>query len=683
VNRLIQTNNYDTTSGGYLIAQTATAYDDLGRVYQKIVYGVDPGTGTVDSALTQNIWYDPSNNVVLNQDMKDQGFVKTSYDGVNRPTAVYTACNATAQTYATAGTVAADTVVQQVVNTWDAASNLIATATSQRDHNATGTGALNGPGGAQPQARVSYVANYPDPLGRPVVTANYGTNAGMPVVPVAVAPLPSDTILVGVNGYDSAGNLATVTDPQGTVTQNAFDDAARLVQTIENAGGLNKTTAFTYAACGKIGTLTATNATTGNQVTQWIYGTTLGGSVGDSLVASNELLAGKIYPDSGEAIYAYNRLGQVTQQIAQNSTMRVFWYDLLGRLTDDLVVATGPGVDENILRISRTYEVRGLLQNITSYDRNSGGSVVNDVQLEYDDFQQLITDYQSHSGAVDTSTTPNVAYAYANGSANTVRLNTITYPNGRTLNYAYGATNSIDDLFSRVTGLGDSGTNPMVAYTKLGLDQTVIVAYPQPDVEMTYVKLSGEPNGDGGDIYTGLDRFNRVIDVRWINSSNVDINRILYTFSRASNRLTINNSVTGFDQTCSYDGLYQLGECASTAATEEFDYDPTGNWNSYINASNTQNRTHQQANEITSITGTPSATVGYDANGNTTTMPSVGDWSTGQTVIYDAWNRLVKVSSSGTAVGTYRYKWFNQADVMPTFSVKQIQAQLLGTQGHT
>jgi hypothetical protein len=223
----------------------------------------------------------------------------------------------------------------------------------------------------------------------------------------------------------------------------------------------------------------------------------------------------------------------------------------------------------------------------------------------------------------------------------------------------------------------------MVAYTKLGLDQTVIVAYPQPDVEMTYVKLSGEPNGDGGDIYTGLDRFNRVIDVRWINSSNVDINRILYTFSRASNRLTINNSVTGFDQTCSYDGLYQLGECASTAATEEFDYDPTGNWNSYINASNTQNRTHQQANEITSITGTPSATVGYDANGNTTTMPSVGDWSTGQTVIYDAWNRLVKVSSSGTAVGTYRYKWFNQADVMPTFSVKQIQAQLLGTQGHT
>jgi len=38
---------------------------------------------------------------------------------------------------------------------------------------------------------------------------------------------------------------------------------------------------------------------------------------------------------------------------------------------------------------------------------------------------------------------------------------------------------------------------------------------------MTYIKLSGEPVGDGGDQYTGLDRFGRVVDNRWMNSSNV------------------------------------------------------------------------------------------------------------------------------------------------------------------
>ena len=40
---------------------------------------------------------------------------------------------------------------------------------------------------------------------------------------------------------------------------------------------------------------------------------------------------------------------------------------------------------------------------------------------------------------------------------------------------------------------------------------------------MSYIKLSGEPVGDGGDQYTGFDRFGRVVDNRWMNSSNVDI----------------------------------------------------------------------------------------------------------------------------------------------------------------
>src|ERR1700683_5794324 len=107
----------------------------------------------------------------------------------------------------------------------------------------------------------------------------------------------------------------------------------------------------------------------------------------------------------------------------------------------------------------------------TSYNNPTpgAGTVVNDVELLYNTFQQLANDYQSHSGAVNTGTTPNVAYAYANGSANTIRLNTITYPNGRAINYAYGAANSIDDLLSRVTGLGDSITPSMGAYSNVGL----------------------------------------------------------------------------------------------------------------------------------------------------------------------------------------------------------------------
>jgi hypothetical protein len=83
----------------------------------------------------------------------------------------------------------------------------------------------------------------------------------------------------------------------------------------------------------------------------------------------------------------------------------------------------------------------------------------------------------------------------------------------------------------------------LVTYTRLGLDTTVVVGYVEPNLQMTYLKLAGEPVGDGGDQYTGLDRFNRVVDVRWINRKNADVNRFKYGFSRAGNRLWRQNVV--------------------------------------------------------------------------------------------------------------------------------------------
>jgi RHS repeat-associated protein len=679
--RLIQTQNYNTTSSGNLVAQSATNYDNLGRVYQQLQYGVDPSTGTLGNALAQSLWYDPSGNLLLNQNQTNQGFTKNTYDGINRVTASYQGCNLAAQTYATAGTVAADTIAQQVVNTYDAASDLTFQVTSQRDNNATGTGALNGPSGSQPQARVSYVVNYPDPLGRIVAAANYGTNAGSVVTPPAVTPAPSNIILVSYKSYSSAGDLTAITDPQGTVTQFAFDNVGRVTQAIENyqtsgsGPDINKTTAYTYNANGQIGTLTATNVSTGNQVTQWVYGTTLS----TAGVASNELLQAKVYPDStsgsDQVIYGYNRLGQVTQQTAQTGTVRQFVYDQLGRKQTDKVITLGSGVDGTIQSMVYGYEVRGLLQNVTSYNSPTSGTVVNDVLLQYNSFGQLQTDFQSHSGAVNTGTTPSVGYAYANGSSNTVRLNTITYPNARALNYAYGTTSSIDNLLDRVTGLSD--TSNLVGYTWFGLNTSVVVQYVQPSLQMTYIKLAGEPNGDGGDQYTGLDRFNRVVDVRWINSSNADVNRFKYGFSRASNRLWRQNVVAssgGFDEQYIYDGLYQVSErlrgtlsdgvITGTPVEEEaFTYDPTGNWPGYVIKQSgvltlNQTRTHQTANEITAIGG--AVTPGYDPNGNMITMPQVDNWSTTQTLTWDAWNRPITVSQDGTVLATYQYDGFNR-----------------------
>src|SRR6185437_3744041 len=66
----------------------------------------------------------------------------------------------------------------------------------QRYHNATGSGALTYPGGSQPVARVSYIAMYPDAVGRSQATANYGTNGDASLSRPSTIPARADTVLV-------------------------------------------------------------------------------------------------------------------------------------------------------------------------------------------------------------------------------------------------------------------------------------------------------------------------------------------------------------------------------------------------------------------------------------------------------------------------------------------------------
>jgi YD repeat-containing protein len=72
-----------------------------------------------------------------------------------------------------------------------------------------------------------------------------------------------------------------------------------------------------------------------------------------------------------------------------------------------------------------------------------------------------------------------------------------------------------------------------------------------------------------------------------------------------------------------------------------------GNFNSVTTDGTTQTRTANQQNEITGISGAGAVT--YDANGNLTADGS------GNTYIYDAWNRLVAVKNNGTTVASYSY----------------------------
>lgn len=689
LDRLTVTEQKNTTSGGALVAKKETAYDNRGRGYLKTNYSVSAGSTGI--GIKEKSWFSATGKLIKYQARDSRSFEKMEYDGIGRVIKSFTCFDADeADTnYAAADDVSGDTVMKQSEIDYDSSNNITEVVLRERFHDATGTGELTDPEGSQPKARVSYLALYPDAVGRQQALANYGTNDGATFNRSATVPTRSDTVLVMSTVYDDAGREWKQIDPAEKEDRKQYDDAGRLVKTIENyvdgtpSADTDKTTEQTYTPDGLLATLKAKNATTGDQTTTYTYGTTLG----DSDLASSMLLRFKQYPDGSSTDrveYKYNRQGQIREIKDQNSNIRVLDYDELGRLEHDRVTTLGSGVDGAVLRISRTYEVRGMLEKLTSYNDATAGSgtVVNEVQYSYNAFMQLGAEYQSHGGTVDTGTTPKVQYAYANGSSNTIRRTQVTYPNGTDLDLDYGSANGNDDMMSRPSKLLVSSAD-LVAYQYLGVDRRVVVDYPEPDIKLSFA------TGTGHDPYDGFDRFGRVVDVQWgfYGSPAGDRDHYSYGYDAASNRTYRENQLTSDrDEYYTYDGLYQLktldrgnlngakdGITGTAAWEEDFNYDATGNWNggssgyvTKVSGSTTlnQNRTHNVANEISNITeslGTPWPTPTHDGNGNATKVPRPLDLGNSYDLKYDAWNRLVEVKETGgSVITTFKYDGANR-----------------------
>ena len=51
--------------------------------------GIDPSTGEIENALTDNFWYDAAGNVIKRLPSGSQLFIKSTYDGIARKRADY------------------------------------------------------------------------------------------------------------------------------------------------------------------------------------------------------------------------------------------------------------------------------------------------------------------------------------------------------------------------------------------------------------------------------------------------------------------------------------------------------------------------------------------------------------------------------------------------------------------
>ena len=533
---------------------------------------------------------------------------------------------------------------------------------------------------------MTYSGTWHDGVGRSIAVANYGTTSFDPTV-VTVPPTSSAVVLVTLAAYNQRDEMSETTDPTGVVTRTHYDDLGRPVRVIQNyqeeasAGAdANITTETTYAPDGGVATLTAVNPITGDQTTTFLYGTTLAGNG----VARSDLLVALVYPNSADGTdqvtYQYNRQSQRQQMQDQNGNVHQYVFDGLGRVTSDQVTTLGTGVNNSVLRIDTAYEIRGMVSQVTSYSDVAGTTAVNQVTLIYNQFEQLITDAQNHAGSGGSP--PAVNYGYANGTANTVRRTSITYPNGRVLNIDYAPGE--DDSLSRVTDLAIVGeTTVTVQYTYYGMNSFASVMYPMPSsVNVQSVLASGSS-------YTGLDQFGRIVNLPWTKTSPGDLAQLAYGYDQNSNRTYRQDLKAGTskqqDEIYAYDRLQRLDSFRRGALTtgsgtyrltslvfgQDWDLDPTGNWSDFSqfdqsSATNglDQQRTHNTFNQITAVAETVGAlwvTPTYDRNGNTTTLPSPADPTVAYLATYDAWNRLAGVTTaSSVPVVAYAYDGLNR-----------------------
>jgi YD repeat-containing protein len=174
----------------------------------------------------------------------------------------------------------------------------------------------------------------------------------------------------------------------------------------------------------------------------------------------------------------------------------------------------------------------------------------------------------------------------------------------------------------------------------------------QPQIELDY----------SANNFAAMDRFSRVQDQVWSSYGSASGNAGTldgygYTYDRAGNRTSAANlTAPSLSETYEYDNLDRL-----TSSTRNDGYDQSwtldalGNFSSVsTTGSATQTRTNTAANEIQTIDGS-AATSAYDLTGNMTTTPDPSDASTALNCTYDAWNRLVQVSSGGTILAQYQY----------------------------
>jgi len=736
-----------------LRGKSESRFDERGQVYQTVRHNVF-NTGVIGNHLTSNVWYN-ARRLPVKTATPNGLFQKRRYDGARRWTASFVSYDAAESTYTQALDVVGDIVVDQNVPAYDADGNTLSATRYQRTSTSAVTGDLS-VSWAVANSRRTFTASWYDLASRVTTTADYGNNGDASFTRPTNPPAPNSSanILVTKFEYDAGGRQNKTTNNLAKITQVTFDGLGRETRVVGNfVNGVaaeteldtDRITDTTYDSVGRKSQRIAYNPKGSglgvqSQVTTYVYGTTA--NQASPAVFRNDVMVAEILPDSDDtynpaappgtqlgngADGVYDRIEYTVDYAGRLQTLKdqrqnVHTYAYVdqqnfpgaGLLNTDTVTSLGAGTDGSVRMIFYGYDSLARLQQTNSYADTGFAQLLAFQSFNFDGWGNPFQMIERH-----TQTSPSVTFFanYGDGAIGTearfARLTSTVYPNGREVDYLYGAAGGAGDKLNRVDSVANdlAGALTFAQYTYLGQSGLVRAAHPAVTGGLTldYGVGTGSP--------AGWDRFGRIVDHKWGSGADAaKFERFQHTYNNLSQRLTSNRTYTGAptnrDEQYAYDNLHRLlnmrrgilgsGTISNKNSTLIQDWpalDALGNWRSWRTSPggnsnppfSTQSRAHNAANEIdvdnddanpagASITQTGGSGMDwvdpqYDKSGNLKNGPRPGDETTGASRLhfsYDAWSRLVKVQADsgggpGATIAEYQYDGLHRrvAKLMP------------------
>jgi len=372
-----------------------------------------------------------------------------------------------------------------------------------------------------------------------------------------------------------------------------------------------------------------------------------------------------ISPDTGTAALTYDAAGNLKTRLDSRGVLATYSYDALNRLTSVVYSKTG----SSSTTYSWGYDLTGSgyangIGRLSRTDHPSGSS-----RYLYDPQGRLVQHVQNvlaATGANTAAVLSTTSYGYDAAG----HLTSLTYPSGRQVRYTYTA-----GQLSAI-GLAPSATGTLVPM----LGQILWEPFGAVSSWQWQMATGTQANSKVYDSYGRLVRYQLSSLYRDLTYDAADRITSYKHYPVAGGA-----PATSFDQSFVYDELGRLKGITTATASWTIGYDANGNRTSVtLNGSTNTYVTPATSNKLTS-TSNPARSFGYDAAGNTTSDTG------GYTATYDLAGRLATLTKA-SITSTYSYdangqriRKFSSSGVASAslFVYDQNNGQLLGEYSST